>query len=114
MNPINMTQDEFILECQTRNKLYGEATIKLIFTEAGTVVKFIDEKEEQGIKKLTKEQAAIIGVYTGVSCGPFADIHDKIEQVLGRSVWTHEMANKKFMEEAKEKIKPEFLAICAD
>lgn len=64
--------------------------------------------------KLTKEQAAIIGVYTGVSCGPFSDIYEKIEQILGRPVFTHEMESKELWEEAKEKIKQEFLDICVE
>lgn len=61
---------------------------------------------------LTKEQAAIIGVYTGISCGPFADIHGKFEQLLGRPVFTHEMADKFLWKSAKEKVKDEFLALC--
>lgn len=113
MNPINMTQEEFILECETRSKMHGEATIKLIFTEAGMVIKFIDE-EEGKVKKLTKEQAAIIGIYTGVSCGPFADIHEKIEKVLGSTFRSYEIASTKLRDKAKERIRPEFLAICAD
>lgn len=44
------------------------------------------------VPKLTKEQAAIVGVYTGVSCGPFSDIHELAEKLLGRPVWTHELA----------------------
>lgn len=61
---------------------------------------------------LTKEQAAIIGVYTGISCGPFSDVHEKFEQLLGRPVWTHEMADKEIWNLAKEKVKDEFLALC--
>jgi len=61
---------------------------------------------------LTKEQAAIIGVYTGFSCGPFSDVHEKFEKLLGRPVWTHEMADKEIWNLAKEKVKDEFLALC--
>lgn len=64
--------------------------------------------------RLTREQAAIIGVYTGVTCGPFTDVHQKIEQVLGRPVWTHEMADKYLWQDVKARIKEEFLAICAE
>lgn len=65
-------------------------------------------------KRLTSDQAAIIGAYTGISCGPFSDVHEIIERVLGRSVFTHEMASKELMNEVKQRIKPEFLAICAE
>jgi hypothetical protein len=61
---------------------------------------------------LTKEQAAIIGVYTGVTCGPFSDVHEKIEQLLGGSVMTHEMAHESVWTMAKAKVKDEFLALC--
>ena len=65
------------------------------------------------MNRLTREQAAIIGAFTGVSCGPFEDVHETVERVLGRPVFTHEMANKDVWREVKEKIKPEFLSICA-
>lgn len=64
--------------------------------------------------KLTKEQAAIIGVYTGCTCGPFEDIHKKIEDVLERPVCSHEMADKNLMEHVRSMIRDEFLEICAD
>lgn len=65
------------------------------------------------IAALTREQAAIIGAYTGVTCGPFSDIHEKIEQLLGRPVWTHEMASKELWAKVRDAAKPEFLRICA-
>jgi len=63
--------------------------------------------------RITREQAAIIGAFTGISCGPFEDIHGLIERVLHRPVWTHEMADKDLWAQVKELIKPEYLAICA-
>ena len=62
--------------------------------------------------RLTREQAAIVGAFTGIACGPFSDIHKTVERVLGCPVLTHEMARKALWDEVKEKIKPEFLAIC--
>jgi len=64
------------------------------------------------VPKLTKEQAAIVGVYTGVLCGPFSDIHKLAEKLLGRPVWTHELARKEVWMELQDKVKPQFLEIC--
>lgn len=64
------------------------------------------------MNKLTKEQAAIIGLYTGITCGPFRDIHELAEKIIGRSIFTHEFADKDFCEELKQKIKPMFIEIC--
>lgn len=64
------------------------------------------------MSKLTKKQAAIIGLYAGVTCGPFADIHEYAEKLLGRPIFTHEFANSKFVEDLKQKSKADFLAIC--
>jgi len=61
---------------------------------------------------LTKEQAAIIGAYTGIVCGPFEDVHEYVEKILGRPIWTHEFASKELWGEIKEKSKQEFLGIC--
>lgn len=65
------------------------------------------------ITRLTREQAAIIGAYTGICCGPFSDLHAKIEEVIGRPVWTHEMANKETMKEVRAAAKTQFLELCA-
>lgn len=62
--------------------------------------------------KLTKDQAAIIGCFTGVACGPFSDIHEKAESLLGHPVWTHEFANKELMAALREAARDEFLGIC--
>jgi hypothetical protein len=64
------------------------------------------------MEQLTKEQAAIIGAYTGFTCGPFADIQEYAERALGRSTWTHEFGNQKFAEELRDLSKADFVALC--
>jgi hypothetical protein len=60
---------------------------------------------------LTREQAAIIGAYTGVLCGPFQDLHAYIEKLMDRPVWTHEMGEAEFMDVVKERARPDFLGL---
>ncbi len=64
--------------------------------------------------KLTRKQAAIIGAYTGVLSGPFSDMHEYIEHLIGRPVFTHEMGNEKLSQQIREKAKADFLNITAD
>lgn len=64
--------------------------------------------------KLTRRQAAIIGAYTGFLAGPFSDLHDYIEETLGRSVFTHELANEAVALEIREASKDDFFSICAE
>lgn len=63
------------------------------------------------VTRLTKEQAAIIGAYTGFAVGPFGDIHELAEQKLGRPIFTHEFAAPELVEELKEAVKDDLLAI---
>ena len=63
--------------------------------------------------RLSRDQAAIIGAYTGISCGPFSDVHEYAEKVLNHPVFTHEFANKELWKELREKCKQDFLSICA-
>jgi len=63
---------------------------------------------------LTREDAAIIGAYTGICCGPFSDMHKFIEEILDRPVWTHELAYPDIWEKIKEKAEPYFMEICPD
>jgi hypothetical protein len=61
---------------------------------------------------LTKEQALVISAYTGfLVVNDFSDLHEYVEKVMERPVWTSEFANKGFMEELREKLKPEFLKL---
>lgn len=60
--------------------------------------------------RLTKRQAAIIGLYTGITAGPFADVQELAEELMARPVFTHEMPRLREILEAKAK--PLFLAIC--
>ena len=64
--------------------------------------------------KLTRDQAAIIGVYTGFSVGPFEDVHKLAEDLLNRPVFTHEFANKDLWVELQCLVKPQFVDICAE
>ncbi len=42
---------------------------------------------------MTRRESAIIGAFTGVLCGPFDALHEYVEEVMGRPVFTHEMGN---------------------
>lgn len=71
-----------------------------------------EPRYETPLTKLTKEQAALIGLFTGITCGPFSDIHRLAEQVLGRPIWTHQFANPELWDELKTKVKEDFISIC--
>lgn len=62
------------------------------------------------VEQLTKEQAAILSAYTGFLCGPFADMAEYCERIMGQPIWTHEYPA--LADEIREKAKPDFLAIC--
>lgn len=66
------------------------------------------------MERLTKRQAAIVGAYTGIVCGSFSDLHEFIEEIMERPVWTHELGSKEVMEVIKEKAKPYFMEVCND
>jgi hypothetical protein len=72
------------------------------------------ERHDMSQPKLTKEQAAIIGAFTGILSGQFADMHEYIERIMGRPVWTHEMGSREFMDKVRAAAKADFLAICAE
>ncbi len=64
-------------------------------------------------QKLTARQAAIIGAFTGVLCGPFADLHEYIDGLPGFSgIGTLGIAM--HAEQIKEAARADFLAIAAE
>ena len=58
---------------------------------------------------MTKEEAAIISAFTGRLIGEFSDMHEYIEKVMNRPVWTHELADKSTMDEIRNAAKPDFI-----
>ena len=62
--------------------------------------------------RLTKEQAAIIGCYTGIVRGNTSGIHELAEKLLNRPIQSFEFGGKQLWDELKEKSKPLFLSIC--
>jgi len=64
--------------------------------------------------KLTREQAAIVSAYTGYLIGPFSDMHAYIEKIMGRPVWTHEMASEKLIDQIREAAKEDFIALAPE
>ncbi len=65
---------------------------------------------------MTDKEKAIVMAYTGVAMltgEKFGVFHEYIEKILGRPVYTHELAYKSVYEQIKEKSKNDFLEICA-
>ena len=58
---------------------------------------------------MTKRESAILGAFTGILCGPFDAMHEYIEEIMERPVFTHELGNSKAVAEIKEKARPDFL-----
>lgn len=60
---------------------------------------------------LTKEQAAILGAFTGILCGPFADIQEYANRVLNGQFFTHQFGDEGFAMRLKEAARADFMAI---
>lgn len=57
---------------------------------------------------MTEREMAIVSAYTGILLGKFCEMHKYIEQIMERPVFTHEMGDKKTMEEIKRRSKRDF------
>ncbi len=64
---------------------------------------------------MTKKECAIVMAFTGItmlSGEDFRIYHRYIEDIMGRPVWTHELANESVVKEIKEKSRYDFLKLC--
>lgn len=64
---------------------------------------------------MTDREKAIVMVYTGVTMlkdDKLQIFYKYVEEIMGRPIWTHEMAQ--LADEIKEKSKADFMALCAD
>ena len=63
---------------------------------------------------MTLNERLIVSAYTGYLMCDLDKLHEYIEKVLGRPVWTHELAEQKIWDEIKEAVKKDFAALCGD
>ena len=66
---------------------------------------------------MTDREKAIVMAYTGfcmLSGDKYNIFHKYVEDIMGRTVYTHELADKMVIDEIKEKAKDDFIALCAD
>lgn len=61
---------------------------------------------------MTREEANIVGAYTGILMGDFSALHMYIEKILGRPVFTHELGDASVQKEIRLAASDEFLTIC--
>ena len=61
---------------------------------------------------MTDRERVVVSAYTGFLMCDFDDVHQYIQEKLGRPVWTHELADKAIQNEIREKTRPDFLALC--
>jgi len=61
---------------------------------------------------MTYEEKLIISAYTSFIMVDFDEVHEFIEEIMGRPVFTFEMADKDFYERLRKKLKPKFIELC--
>jgi hypothetical protein len=65
---------------------------------------------------MTDKERAIVMAYTGVvmlTGNKFSIFHKYIEDILGRPVYTHELAEKSVWDEIKNRSSKDFLDLCS-
>lgn len=60
---------------------------------------------------MTLHEKVVLSAYTGILMCDFREVHKYIEKLLGRPVWSHELASEDLLAEIKEKAKSDFLKI---
>ena len=63
---------------------------------------------------MTKAEKLIISAYTGFLMTNMDELHQFIEQKLGRSVRIHELTNKSVRDATREAVKDDFLRLCEE
>lgn len=66
---------------------------------------------------MTDREKAIVMAHTGICMltgNKFRIFHKYVEDIMGRPVWTHEMALDSTADEIREKSKDDFIALCED
>ncbi len=61
---------------------------------------------------MTEKEKIIVSAYTGYLMCDFSKVHEYIQEILERPVYTHELADSNIQEEIREKSKLDFIKIC--
>lgn len=62
---------------------------------------------------MTLQEKIIVSAYTGYIMCDWSPVHKYIEDKMGRPVWTHELADENLLAALRERVKPDFIALCA-
>jgi len=62
---------------------------------------------------MNKRESAIVSAYTGILAGPFDALHEYVEEIMERPVFTHEMGDSQIAQEIKEKSKDDFTTMAS-
>ena len=60
---------------------------------------------------MTRQESAILSAFTGILLGPMDAMHEYIEKLHGRPVFTHEMGSESFAEETKKLAEKDFIEL---
>lgn len=63
---------------------------------------------------MNKREAAILSAFTGIMIGSFSDMHEYVEEKLGRPVFTSEFGSEKFAAQLKEAVRGDFIKLNED
>lgn len=66
---------------------------------------------------MTKQECAIIMAHTGICMltgEEFNEFHKYVEYIMGRPVWTHELANEEVKNEIIENSRDDFMNLCKE
>jgi hypothetical protein len=58
---------------------------------------------------MNKHEAAIVSAYTGYLIGSFTDMHEYVETLFGRPVFTHEFGDSMFAEQIRNKARQDYV-----
>lgn len=66
------------------------------------------------VDRLDKEQAAIVGAFTGFLASPLDELHEYVQRIMGRPVSTQELGLPAIAKEIKEAARTDFIKICRE
>lgn len=87
-----------------RKGFTDEETEKIVNESINKALEYLEEKED-----LNKKAGAIITAYTGYLIGDISEYYKYINEIMDRPIYSHELADKKIMNEIMNKSKKDFI-----
>lgn len=105
---------ELIDEAPTMEQKYYERVVANVTFDRDQLNEIVEKAKAEVLESIKTPHGEWEVLSPSLTGDKFSIFHKYIQDILGRPVWTHELADSRVWEEIKEKSRNDFLTLCRE